>query len=304
MLQSIGHGVYVLQYGSVSKNIFGTDLDWTIIRPVRGRFPKDEYDWTWLPNRISTLKAYQEAGYLIVIFSNQKGSGKRLRMSLNRVQNVVDSLVKEGIHPWVFVATEDNEYRKPNPGMWLILKNSISIDQAMYTGDAGGRPGDFSDSDRKFAEKCGIPFYAPEEIFPQNEILIPETQTMFIFVGMQGAGKSTFFERYLAPHHWVHVNQDSLKTQPKMLKAIETALKNKQSVAIDATNPNPDKRKMYLELASKYEVPAMIIYFVGNGYEWNKLREVPVPDIGYNMYFKHLIEPSLEMDGVPVVEYV
>jgi bifunctional polynucleotide phosphatase/kinase len=303
MLQSIGHGVYSFQSNRTSPNIFATDLDWTLIRPVRGRFPKDASDWAWLPNRISTLKAYQEAGYLIVIFSNQGVKGKKLTMALDRINNVIDDLNRNGIHPWVFVATQDNEYRKPNPGMWSLLTNSISVEQALYTGDAGGRPGDFSDSDRKFAENTGLSFYVPEEIFPRNEIMIPDTQTMFIFVGMQGSGKSTFFDTYLAPRHWVHVNQDILKTQPKVLQAIETALKQGQSVAVDATTPTPDKRRNYLELAVKYQVPVMIIYFVRNGYEWNKSRQHPVPDIGYNIYFKNLVEPSFEVDGVPVVEY-
>lgn len=303
MLQPIGEGVYVSQNGPELKNIFGTDLDWTLIRPIRGRFPKDENDWAWLPNRVSTLKSYQDAGYLIVIFSNQKASGKKLTMLLNRINNVIDALIKSGILPWVFVATEDNYYRKPQQGMWLILKNSIPIDHALYTGDAAGRSGDFSDSDRKFAETNGIPFYNPEQIFPRNEIMIPDTQTMFIFVGMQGSGKSTFYNQYLAPRNWIHVNQDILKTQPKVLKAIETALKDGYSVAVDATNPSSEKRQMYLDLALKYKVPAMIIYFVRNGYEWNKLREKPVPDIGYNMYFKNLKEPSYDLDGVPVVEY-
>lgn len=304
MLQPIGSGVYISQTGPKSKLIFGTDLDWTLIRPVRGRFPKDGDDWAWLPNRISTLRAYQEAGYLIVIFSNQKGTGKRLTTALDRVNNVINALIKEGINPWVFVATEDNNYRKPAPGMWLLLKETTPIEQAIYVGDAGGRPGDFSDSDRRFAENSGIPYYVPEDIFPRNEIVIPETQTMFIFVGMQGSGKSSFFNEYLAPHNWVHINQDQLKTQPKVLKAIETALAQGHSVAVDATNPDPNKRHRYLELASKYKVPAMIIYFVRNGYEWNKLRAHPVPDIGYNIYFKNLVEPSYEVDGVPVVEYV
>jgi bifunctional polynucleotide phosphatase/kinase len=303
MLQTIGNGVYLSESNLVSNKIFGTDLDWTLIRPIKGRFPKDASDWAWLPNRILTLKAYQNAGYLIVIFSNQGVKGKKLTMALDRINNVIQALNTEGIQPWVFVATENNEYRKPEPGMWTLLTKNISVNQALYTGDAGGRPGDFSDSDRKFAEAIGIPFYVPEDIFPKNEIIIPKEQTMFIFVGMQGSGKSSFFNTYLAPRNWVHINQDQLKTQAKMIKAIETALAKGQSVAIDATNPSPEKRRTYIELAIKYQVPTMIIYFVRNGYEWNKLRPHPIPDIGYNIYFKNLVEPNFELDTVPVVEY-
>jgi len=125
---------------------------------------------------------------------------------------------------------------------------------------------------------------------------------MFILVGMPGAGKSTFYQNYLQPKGWIHVNQDTLKTKSKVLNAIRIALSSKQSVAVDATNPSPDKRREYLNLAIQYQVPTMILYFVRNGYGWNKLRASPVPDIAYNIYYKNLIEPSPEIDGVPVVE--
>ena len=224
-------------------------------------------------------------------------------MALERINNIILTLNQEHIDPWVFVATQQNNYRKPNPDMWNVFQQYLpKIMETLYVGDAAGRPSDHSDDDKRFAENVKIPFLVPEDFFPNNEITIPETQTMFIFVGMQGAGKSFFYQTNLQPLGWVHANQDILKTQPKMLATIRTALSQGKSVAVDATNPDPQKRAEYLKLAMEYQVPTLIIYFVRNGYEWNKLRDKPVPDIAYNIYFKKLVEPSLEIDGVPVIE--
>ena len=131
---------------------------------------------------------------------------------------------------------------------------------------------------------------------------IPDTQTMFILVGMPGSGKSTFYQQNLQPRGWDHANQDTLKTQASMLAVIRNALSTGHSIAVDATNPSLERRREYLDLAIQYKVPTMILYFVRNGYEWNKLRPNPVPNIAYNMYYKKLVEPSTALDGVPVVE--
>ena len=67
-----------------------------------------------------------------------------------------------------------DDMRKPNTGMYSEfikdLTSLASIDEGSiswiyYCGDAAGRPSDFSDSDRVFAEKLDIPFKLPEDIF-------------------------------------------------------------------------------------------------------------------------------------------
>jgi bifunctional polynucleotide phosphatase/kinase len=305
-LVSIGAGVHVAvgTAGPTSKAAC-FDLDWTLIRPVRGRFPKDANDWTFLPNRISTLKSYQQAGYTLAIFTNQGYTGAKLTMALQRVNNVISSFHQQGLYPWVFVATLQNEYRKPSPGMWAVFEHNqkgILKSDSLYVGDAAGRVQDYDDNDREFAKNVGIPFYVPEQLFPNNPITIPTTQTLLIAVGMPGSGKSTFYEQNLKSRGWIHANQDLLKTAAKVKSTVEAGLASGKSVYIDATNPSADKRREYILLAVKYQVPTMILYFVQNGYEWNKHREKPVPDIAYNMYFKNLVEPTYELDRVPVVE--
>lgn len=287
-----------------SKNeVAGFDLDWTLIRSIRGKFHKDEHDWKFLPNRIITLKAYRDAGYTIAIFTNQGYKGAKLLTAVSRVNNVVTALINEGINPWVFVAT-NNIYRKPNISMWqefIKYNPNIDISKSFFTGDAASRIQDHSDNDIKFAENIGLSFYTPEEFFANNPITIPNEQTMFIFVGMSGSGKTSFYDEKLKPLGWIHANQDTLKTRAKVIDTVRNALITGKSVAVDATNPSRSSRKDFIDLAIQYNIPTLIIYFVRNGHGYNKLRDNPVPEVAYNMYYKNLEEPN-ENEGVPIVE--
>jgi bifunctional polynucleotide phosphatase/kinase len=74
----------------------------------------------------------------------------------------------------VFIATSDDEYRKPGIKMWDVLERNndgIKIDKSksFFCGDAAGRKNgkikDFSDSDLKFALNVGIEFKTPENHF-------------------------------------------------------------------------------------------------------------------------------------------
>lgn len=57
-------------------------------------------------------------------------------------------------------------------------------------------------------------------------------------------------------------------------------------------------------MAIEYKIPTLIIYFVGNGYNRNKLRSNHVSDITYNMYYKILVEPIYELDHVPLIQFI
>ena len=305
MLKSINSSFYAYNGTYTGDKIFATDLDGTLIRTRKARFAKDEYDYAFLPNCIKTLKNYIQKGYTIAIFTNQKRNPK---IMISRIENVLADLINEGINPWVFVSTKDDKYRKPDTAMWgyfiINLEYGINDKSSFYVGDAAGRPQDHSDSDLKFAENIGLKFEVPEDIFPTTVIDIPDYQSMFIFVGNQGSGKSTYYETNLEPLGWFHASQDKIGTQAKVLKEIEKSLKEGKSVAVDATNPTYIKRQDYIKLAIKYQIPTLIIYFVRDGYGFNQLRtENRVPTIGYNIYYKNLEEPTEELDGVPVIEY-
>jgi bifunctional polynucleotide phosphatase/kinase len=284
--------------------VAGFDLDWTLVRPRYGLTAKDTNDWALLPSVLDWLKQYQQS-YTIAIFTNEIYTGKKLTMMVNRVHRIVDELRSEGIHPWVFIATRIENIAKPQATMFRELSHRMEIDhsQSFYVGDMAGREQDIASVDADFAYNCAISFRTPDSIFPYvNYNILHRNPTIFIFVGMPGSGKTTYYERYLQPSGCVSANQDTLQTFARVLAATESAVTYGQSVAVDCLNPSRDRREKFLSIARRYQVPAMIVHFVGNGVGWNKTRHQPVPAVAYNSYFKYFEEPHESLDGVPVVQ--
>ena len=139
------------------------DLDFTLIRPHRGTFPANPADIVILPRRKEILSDLIQ-NHTLIVFTNQLSRNENQRMaSLQRINNFVTMIEIPII---VVVSTARDHYRKPDIGMWELLRSMIDrIDSAFYCGDAAGRPQDFSSSDRQFAYGVEIPFYLPEEIF-------------------------------------------------------------------------------------------------------------------------------------------
>lgn len=167
--------IFVTDGLTTKENIAGFDLDGTIVKPHRTKFPRTIDDNMLLPNRIEILKQLIARGDTLVIFTNQKSRDDKKRLfNYQRVNHALTLLLEHGIPLICLMATGDDEYRKPNIGMWKILNKMLPVKTFFYCGDAAGRPGDFSDSDMKFAENIRIEsgdiggkFYTPEEIFPK-----------------------------------------------------------------------------------------------------------------------------------------
>lgn len=277
------------------------DMDWTLIRPIHGKFPKYPTDVAVLPGRIEALQKLIDDGYNIIVVSNQsKQRDSAIKTKIEYVARLF------GLPMLYMVSSQNDEYRKPNRGMWDLIKQIFQIDgqkaDAFFVGDAAGRPQDFSDSDREWAQNAGISFKTPEEFFPAVLPKIPLSgKNMALMMGMQGSGKSTFVKEHLVPLGYVHINKDTLKDKRRVMKATEDALKAGRSVAIDETNPSIAGRREFYDLAKKYGCNVHVYYLVRNGDGWNKLRPDPVPTIAYNMYYSRLEEPTqheLDLAGV------
>ena len=109
-------------------------------------------------------------GYKIVFITNQKGI-PRGKPTVEDFKKKMDNIAKSIDIPLLVMASTDSSwYRKPGFGMWLELKN-VDYSNSFYVGDAAGRTGDFSCSDRKFAinvgryADCELMFRTPEEYF-------------------------------------------------------------------------------------------------------------------------------------------
>ena len=119
-----------------------------------------------------------------------------------------------------------------------------------------------------------------------------------IFIGLQGAGKSTFFkERFFNTH--IRINMDMLKTPHREDLLLKACLEMKQSFVIDKTNPLVINREKYIQAAREAGFQVVAYYFLPNlklSLERNAARsgKERIPDQGLIATFRKLQPPSLE----------
>ena len=149
---------------------------------------------------------------------------------------------------------------------------------------------------------------------PGDELLLTKDRPLevIIFVGSPGSGKSTFWKTYFSSYE--RVNNDTLKTPPKCLKACSEFLAQKKSVVIDNTNSTKHTRRSYLQLCSELDVPARCIFFSADKkvcMHNNFMRKVntfrkhlsgSVPAIALHIFFKNLEVPTREEGFEAVIE--
>ena len=124
---------------------------------------------------------------------------------------------------------------------------------------------------------------------------------LIIFVGLQAAGKSTYYHAHLAATH-VHVSKDLMKnardrdaTQQRM---IDEALAAGRSVAVDNTNPTPAVRAPLIEQGRRHRARVVAVFFetaVKDAVVRNRKREgkARVPDVALFVTAKKLVPPTV-----------
>jgi len=134
------------------------DLDDTIIVPSGGgKWARSATSWKWWDQSVPTkLKSLHDAGYLVVILSNQgnislKDNTKALQkdsVSLGNLKSQIGSIFRQIDFPIsIYAATSQDKYRKPRVGMWeemledynLRDENAVDTAHSFYIGDAAGR---------------------------------------------------------------------------------------------------------------------------------------------------------------------
>ncbi|ELU12134.1 hypothetical protein CAPTEDRAFT_157252 [Capitella teleta] len=322
--------------------VAGFDIDGTLITTKTGRkFPTGPKDWKWLyPSVPKALKQLHRDGFRVAFFTNQAGIEK-LRVKPEEIMSKIDDMIAQlDIPVFAFVATGTNHFRKPAINKWVYFEENcnqgekVDRKESIFVGDAAGRakgwserkPRDFSCSDRKFAANLGVPFQTPEEYFlgedaapfswgtvdpvdllekatpsPELQYHAQETE-MVIMVGPPASGKSTFCKTVFKPHGYEIINRDTLGTQAKCLKAAKAAIENGNSCVIDNTNPSPDVRADYIDIANEAEIPCRCFFMatpleLANHLNMTRQNQTEgearrVPDVGYNVYKKKFEEPS------------
>ncbi|KEZ44702.1 hypothetical protein SAPIO_CDS2785 [Scedosporium apiospermum] len=227
-----------------------------------------------------------------------------------------------------------------------LTPQDIDLEHSFFVGDAGGRIADvkggdkilatvkdFSCSDRNFAHNIGLPFLTPEEFFlglqPRDfhrefdlaHFPFPEEAAedmpmfekknkldLVVFCGPPGAGKSTFYQRYLEPLGYRRVNQDTLKTRDKCVQAAQNLLGEGDSVVIDNTNPDPDTRAVWVGLAKKFKVPVRCVWFktpphiCEHNDAMNPERREALPKLAFNSFMSRFKQPQEKEGFEDIVE--
>ena len=81
-----------------------------------------------------------------------------------------------------------------------------------------------------------------------------------IFVGLQGAGKSTFYrERFFATH--VCLSLDMLRTRHREGRFLQACVETRQPFIVDNTNPTRAERQVYLAAAKAAGFRTVGYYF-------------------------------------------
>ena len=81
-----------------------------------------------------------------------------------------------------------------------------------------------------------------------------------IFVGLQGAGKSTFYKgRFFTTH--MRVNLDMLKTRHREKQLVQLCVETNQPFVVDNTNPTRAERAVYIRVAKEAGFRTIGYYF-------------------------------------------
>lgn len=128
-----------------------------------------------------------------------------------------------------------------------------------------------------------------------------------IFVGIQGAGKSTFFKQRFFDTH-IRINLDMLRTKNREKLILEACLAAKQKFVIDKTNLTREEREKYIVAAKSFGFKIVGYYFQTNlekAIERNNQRQgkAKVPEKALLGSFNRLKIPQFD-EGFDELFYV
>ena len=158
-----------------TKKVLFIDLDSTLIKTISGKtFPEDITDFRiQLPVLNKIIEKFPNLEYFFIV-TNQGGIGKFIteddfKIKISSIcmfcgyylgDRYNQRIIKDN---WDYCDSMDqaDPKSKPNTGMLEQLYYQYKIeskDECIMIGDASGKPGDFSDSDKKCAENFGIDY--------------------------------------------------------------------------------------------------------------------------------------------------
>jgi len=172
--------------GTIKGNkIAAFDFDNTLAWSDSGLiFMRTENDWVPVVNRGNLVDLFYyltRNDWTIVIFTNQLETNPDFtRKALARITNFLeDAITILRYYPYIYISIRDDEYRKPQRGMWDLFLADTKInpsEASFYCGDALGPQAtnplyQWGTFDSEFATNIGLAFYTPDEIFePEKDV--------------------------------------------------------------------------------------------------------------------------------------
>ncbi|KAF2454820.1 polynucleotide kinase 3 phosphatase-domain-containing protein [Lineolata rhizophorae] len=275
------------------------DLDSTLVNTKSGSLhAKDEADWEWWHDSVPSklLETYSK-GYRIVVLTNQGrltdpygNEAPEARLFKSKAEAIFQEL---HLPIDLYAACANDNYRKPRIGAWEHLVDSVraggdevDLTQSYLVGDAAGRPQDHTDSDRHFTMNAGIGFHTPEEFFlgeppetlghkfdpawyqnrdgkSMKAIASPESgeKLVLVLIGPPGAGKTTYYLRFLQPLGFQRISQFGLGSMRSCMRSAEESISKGKSIVIDDTNSDEATRRKWIAFAKKHESRILAVHF-------------------------------------------
>jgi predicted kinase len=81
-----------------------------------------------------------------------------------------------------------------------------------------------------------------------------------IFVGLQGAGKSSFYQQRFFDTH-LHLSLDMLKTRNRERRLLQACIETRQRFVVDNTNPTRAERQVYIRAGREAGFRVVGYYF-------------------------------------------
>ena len=125
---------------------------------------------------------------------------------------------------------------------------------------------------------------------------------MIIFTGLQGSGKTTFYQTHFAQTHQL-ISKDlfpnNKKPDQRQRQLIMEAFQAGRSIVVDNTNASPQQRMPLIALGRQFSVHLIGYFFVPQlkqSLAWNSQRsgKARVPDVAIFATLKRLVLPTYE----------
>lgn len=159
-----------------SSKVAAFDFDGCLADTPVGGFDPNAWklQYPHVPQVLSSLVA---SGHTIVIVTNEsmdrfKTSDVIRKAIAKKVGRLEGFAQKVNVPMLVLCATAKDAFRKPGTAAWFFACDALSacgvaVDKStsFFVGDAAGRKGDHSDSDKAFAAAAALPFYDEKTFF-------------------------------------------------------------------------------------------------------------------------------------------